>query len=85
MHLCGGDSTTTTLNLLELSIDQSMTSKISGVFAASDWGFCINPCVCLRFFISQGTSGALPIRSMTLQVHIRGPRSDGGFKFVGDL
>jgi hypothetical protein len=84
MHLGGGDSTTT-LNLLELGIDQSMTSEISGVFAASNWGFCVNPCVCLRFFISQGTSGALPIWSMVFQVHIRGPRSDGGFKFVGDL
>ena len=84
MHLGGGDSTTT-LNLLELGIDQSMTSEISGVFAASDWGFCINPCVCLGFFIGQGTFGALPIRSMVLQVHIRGPGSDGGFKFVCDL
>jgi hypothetical protein len=84
MHFGGGDSTTT-LNLLELSIDQSVTSEISGVLATSDWGFCVNPCVCLGFFISQSTSGAFPIRSMAFQVHIRGPGSDGGFKFVGDL
>jgi hypothetical protein len=73
------------LDLLKLSVDQSMASKISGVFAPPDWGFSINTRVCLGFLISQGTSGAFTIRSLVLLACISGPGAVWSFKFVGDL
>jgi hypothetical protein len=83
-NLGWGDSTAS-LDLLELRVDQSMTCEISGVLAPSDWGFGVNPSVCLGFFISQGTSGTFPIRSLIVQIYIRGPGAVWGFKFVSDL
>ena len=85
MHLGGGGSNIA-LDLLKLSVDQSVTSEISGFLAASNRGFSIDPCVSLGFLISQGsTPGAFPMRSLALLGYISGIGALWSFKLAGNL